>query len=176
MKSPYEENQIEKMARVIEVTEQIARDAHCGLPSPRMYATDLFEKGCRMQSPNTAEIVRCQNCEFHHWEQEPCHGRTIHRCSVLKAEVFRDFYCYYGKQKTQADELPTASNLKDQPMVEKDLDATIHGEWIVNQAGFIICSECKTLGTKSWKRCPVCEAKMDGKIGNNNNRKGELPF
>ena len=24
------------------------------------------------------------------------------------------------------------------------------------------CSECKTLGSPYWKRCPVCEAKMDG--------------
>lgn len=28
------------------------------------------------------------------------------------------------------------------------------------------CSECKTLGSLHWKRCPVCEAKMDG--GNEN--------
>ena len=24
------------------------------------------------------------------------------------------------------------------------------------------CSECKTIGSPYWKRCPVCEAKMDG--------------
>ena len=24
------------------------------------------------------------------------------------------------------------------------------------------CSECQTLGSPQWKRCPVCEAKMDG--------------
>lgn len=41
---------IEEMARVIETTEQIARDAHCGLPSPRMYAKDLYLKGYRKQS------------------------------------------------------------------------------------------------------------------------------
>lgn len=23
------------------------------------------------------------------------------------------------------------------------------------------CSECKTIGSPVWKRCPVCEAKMD---------------
>lgn len=23
------------------------------------------------------------------------------------------------------------------------------------------CSECKTLGSPHWKRCPICEAKMD---------------
>ena len=24
------------------------------------------------------------------------------------------------------------------------------------------CSECKTIGSPVWKRCPVCEAKMNG--------------
>ena len=24
------------------------------------------------------------------------------------------------------------------------------------------CSECKTIGSPMWKRCPVCEAKMNG--------------
>ena len=48
---------IEKMAKVIETTEQIARDAHCGYPSPRMYATDLHNKGYRDQSEVAREIL-----------------------------------------------------------------------------------------------------------------------
>lgn len=44
-----EEKAIEEMAKVIEITEQIARNAHCGLPSPRMYAKDLYWKGYRKQ-------------------------------------------------------------------------------------------------------------------------------
>ena len=44
------EKQIEEMAKVIEITEQIARDAHCGYPSPRMTASDLYDKGYRKQS------------------------------------------------------------------------------------------------------------------------------
>lgn len=43
--------------------------------------------------------VRCRHCKFHHWEQEPCHGKTEHFCSVLNAQVFPDFYCYHGKPK-----------------------------------------------------------------------------
>ena len=38
---------IEDMAKVIEKTEQIA--AHCGRPSPRMYAKDLYWNGYRKQ-------------------------------------------------------------------------------------------------------------------------------
>lgn len=48
------EKQIEEMAKVIEITEQIARDAHCGYPSPRMIASDLYDKGYREQ----AEVAR----------------------------------------------------------------------------------------------------------------------
>jgi hypothetical protein len=43
------EKQIEEMAKVIEITEQVARDAHCGYPSPRMYAKDLYWHGYRKQ-------------------------------------------------------------------------------------------------------------------------------
>ena len=28
------------------------------------------------------------------------------------------------------------------------------------------CSECKTIGSPTWKRCPVCEAKMDEEVQN----------
>ena len=28
------------------------------------------------------------------------------------------------------------------------------------------CSECKTIGNPQWKRCPVCEAKMDEEVKN----------
>lgn len=48
--TPEETKAIEEMAKVIEITEQIARDAHCGYPSPRMYAKDLYWKGYRRQS------------------------------------------------------------------------------------------------------------------------------
>lgn len=49
MKEQNEKQAIEEMAKVIEKTEQIARDAHCGLPSPTMYAKDLYWKGYRKQ-------------------------------------------------------------------------------------------------------------------------------
>lgn len=49
-KEQIEKQAIEEMAKVIEKTEQIARDAHCGLPSPNMYAKDLYWHGYRKQS------------------------------------------------------------------------------------------------------------------------------
>lgn len=39
-----------------------------------------------------------------------------------------------------------------------------HGKWlpqILLGQRVWDCSECKTLGSPHWKRCPVCEAKMD---------------
>ena len=49
-KEQIEKQAIEDMAKVIEITEQVARDAHCGLPSPTMYAKALYWKGYRKQS------------------------------------------------------------------------------------------------------------------------------
>lgn len=40
-----------------------------------------------------------------------------------------------------------------------------HGHWIIHkvgkQAAWAECSECFACGSSEWKRCPVCEAKMD---------------
>lgn len=47
-----------------------------------------------------------------------------------------------------------------------ELERVKHGKWLpqvlFGQRAWD-CSECKTLGSPWWKRCPVCEAKMDGK-------------
>lgn len=46
--------------------------------------------------------VRCKECEHHHWEQEPCHGKTVHYCDLLKmrgVEVYKDFFCGLAKRK-----------------------------------------------------------------------------
>lgn len=46
-----------------------------------------------------------------------------------------------------------------------DVEEVKHGFWMEQTLlGERIwdCSECKTIGSPHWKRCPVCEAKMDG--------------
>lgn len=48
---------------------------------------------------DAVEVVYCKDCKSHHWEQEPCHGKTVHICSKLKAEVTRDFYCAAGERR-----------------------------------------------------------------------------
>lgn len=40
----------------------------------------------------------------------------------------------------------------------------IHGRWIHKIAlgeHVWFCSECESIGSPAWKRCPMCEAKMD---------------
>ena len=47
-------------------------------------------------------VVRCRECEHHYWEQEPCHGKSIHYCKLPHmrgVEVFKEFFCYYGERK-----------------------------------------------------------------------------
>ena len=47
-------------------------------------------------------VVRCRECEYHYWEQEPCHGKSVHYCKLPHmsgVEVFKEFFCYYGERK-----------------------------------------------------------------------------
>ena len=47
-------------------------------------------------------VVRCGECEHHYWEQEPCHGKSVHYCKLPHmrgVEVFKEFFCYYGERK-----------------------------------------------------------------------------
>lgn len=51
---------------------------------------------------DAVEVVRCRECKHHYWEQEPCHGKSVHYCKLpymRDVEVFKDFFCYYGERK-----------------------------------------------------------------------------
>ena len=51
-------------------------------------------------------VVRCKDCKHHYWEQEPCHGKTVHYCKLPHMrgiEIFKEFFCYYGERKEGAD-------------------------------------------------------------------------
>ena len=51
-------------------------------------------------------VVRCKDCKHHYWEQEPCHGKSIHYCKLPHMrgiEIFKEFFCYYGERKEGAD-------------------------------------------------------------------------
>lgn len=45
-----------------------------------------------------------------------------------------------------------------------DVAPVKRGRWVqrpLNGTRIWDCSECKTIGSPAWKRCPVCEAKMN---------------
>ena len=55
-----------------------------------------------MPTVDAVEVVRCRECKHHYWEQEPCHGKTVHYCKLPHmrgVEVFKEFFCYYGERK-----------------------------------------------------------------------------
>ena len=58
---------------------------------------------------DTVPVVRCRECEHHYWEQEPCHGKTVHYCELPHmrgVEVFKEFFCNYGErgEREEGDE------------------------------------------------------------------------
>ena len=55
-----------------------------------------------MPTVDVVEVVRCRECKHHYWEQEPCHGKSVHYCKLPHmrgVEVFKEFFCYYGERK-----------------------------------------------------------------------------
>lgn len=59
-----------------------------------------------MPTVDAVEVVRCRECKYHYWEQEPCHGKSVHYCKLPHmrgVEVFKEFFCYYGERKEGAD-------------------------------------------------------------------------
>ena len=55
---------------------------------------------------DAVEVARCWECKHHYWEQEPCHGKTVHYCELPHmrgVEVFKEFFCYYGERKEGAE-------------------------------------------------------------------------
>lgn len=46
-------------------------------------------------------VVYCRECKYHHWEQEPSHGRTEHYCALHNGlvTVTRETFCSYGRRR-----------------------------------------------------------------------------
>ena len=78
----------------------------------------------------------------------------------IEREAFRKKLAI-GAEYLDGDTLMTVVNLLDcEPAA--DVAPVVHGRWI-ERLDWSECSECHTAGSPRWKRCPVCEAKMDGK-------------
>ena len=62
----------------------------------------VLEKLDAAPTIDAVPVVRCKDCKYYYWEQEPCHGKTVHYCELPHmrgVEVFKEFFCYYGKRK-----------------------------------------------------------------------------
>lgn len=97
------------MARYIDADAFLANEIkRCGcIPIIGSCPEDIESLAYQLAKAPTAdvvEVVRCKDCKYHHWKQEPEHGKTIHLCSVLNAEVFKDFYCYHGTPEERGGE------------------------------------------------------------------------
>lgn len=86
------------------------------------------------------------------WKCETCYYNDKYGCTL-------GLGCDHGESYR-----PVYSKLK-----RADVEPVRHGRWlpqILLGRGVWDCSECKTLGSPHWKRCPVCEAKMGLEGGN----------
>ena len=93
-------------ARAIETTKRFQGVSYCldvfsrnPKEIPYSRAAEALREAGEAPAADVAPVVRCRECRNHHWHQEPCHGKTVHTCDVLDAEVPRDFFCGYGKRK-----------------------------------------------------------------------------
>ena len=78
-------------------------DGHCDFGFSRENIRELLRD---IPAVEAVPVVRCGECEYHYWEQEPCHGKSVHYCKLPHmrgVEVFKEFFCYYGKRKEGAD-------------------------------------------------------------------------
>lgn len=85
---------------------EIVRDQ--GIAHPNAYHLTNYATLILREAPtvDAVEVVRCRECKHHYWEQEPCHGKSVHYCKLPHmrgVEVFKEFFCYYGERKEGAD-------------------------------------------------------------------------
>ena len=81
-------------------------------------------------------MAACKDC--FHWEA----------CSTIYEKAFRE-------KPEKYTFLSACPLFKDKEKRGRWLPQMLLGQRIWD------CSECKTIGSPHWKRCPVCEAKMD---------------
>ena len=85
---------------------EIVRDQ--GIAHPNAYHLTNYATLILREAPtvDAVEVVRCRECKHHYWEQEPCHGKSVHYCTLPHmrgVEVFKEFFCYYGDRTEGAD-------------------------------------------------------------------------
>lgn len=83
---------------------------------------------------------------------------------VTKEQII-DWFSPYGHFDKPITFETLVSDLRG--MKSADVEPVKRGRWlpqIVLGTRVWDCSECKTIGNPAWKRCPVCEAKMNEEV------------
>ena len=65
-------------------------------------ANEIYSAIDNAPAVDVVTVVRCKDCKHHYWEQEPCHGKSVHYCALPHMrgiKVFKEFFCYYGERK-----------------------------------------------------------------------------
>lgn len=93
-----------------------------------------------------AEYISCRSCD-----SPNCKG-----CNLKRLETMLE----NGKFECLMNGNRCINTLADVEPVKRG--RWVHKVLLGEQAWF--CSECKTIGSPQWKRCPVCEAKMDEEV------------
>lgn len=85
---------IEREAAIRKINGEFP-DAHY----PSWYAALLEE----VPAADVVEVVRCKDCKYRGWVQEPCHGKTVHYCKLTENRVEDNNFCSYGERRESDD-------------------------------------------------------------------------
>lgn len=66
---------------------------------------DVNESIKKAKTVDAVPVIRCRDCKYKGWVQEPCHGKSIDYCRVWDCTLLNleTNFCSYGKRKN-ADE------------------------------------------------------------------------
>ena len=90
--------------RLIDANRAMEIVRNQGIAHPNAYHLTNYATLILREAPtvDAVEVARCRECKHHYWEQEPCHGKSVHYCKLPHmrgVEVFKEFFCYYGERK-----------------------------------------------------------------------------
>ena len=54
-----------------------------------------------LPAADVVEVVRCKDCKYRGWVQEPCHGKTVHYCKLTENRVKDNDFCSYGERRSE---------------------------------------------------------------------------
>lgn len=56
---------------------------------------------------DAVEVVRCKDCKYKGWIQEPCHGRSVDFCHVWDCTLrnIEKTFCSYGERKEVSEDV-----------------------------------------------------------------------